>query len=291
MNDILVIHFFRNSTLDKIDFNKVLDFFDAIPGFQIYYSDTDVEIEYKDKEFDFSYRYLITKKSRVTNIYKLDPMYSNVNFLLEIPLMIPTCLAKEAFAITQRLCKMFELGYYQDSFDDVCPFNIVDLLVFFEKQRSMYIDEFGMGEKIRYNNDKLNVICKFQRSVDSLVDYYHNEITVNLCYPVVDKNTGESGICYDWRMGTPTIFAPYVDYINILDVEEGTIVIEKEKLFNIISRYLLEIKNFLPDMYIIKDKQAKKVRKELKKIKKEMLLVKDFKVLTLSDVIEDSNGK
>ena len=133
MNEIMNIHFFRNSTLDKIDFNKVLEFFDTIPNFTTYYTDDEVEIEYKDKEFDFNYRYLITKKSRVSKIYKLDPMYSNINFLLELPLVIPTFLAKEVFTITQRLCKTFELGYYHDSFDDVQAFNIVDLLVFFDK--------------------------------------------------------------------------------------------------------------------------------------------------------------
>lgn len=286
MNNIMNIHFFRNSTLEKIDFNKVLEFFDTIPNFTTYYTDDEVEIEYKDKEFDFEYRYLITKKSRVSKIYKLDPMYSNINFLLEMPLVIPTFLAKEVFTITQKLCKVFELGYYHDSFDDVQAFNIVDLLVFFDKLRTAYIDEVGLGDKIYYDSEKLNVICKFQRSVDSLIEYYHNDVTVNLCYPVIDKNSNESGICYDWRMGTPIIFAPYVDYINIQDVEEGNILIKKEDLFAIIAKHLVEIKNFLPDMYIVKPKAAKACTKELRKIKKAMLLDKEFKVLHMCDCIE-----
>ena len=286
MNNIMNIHFFRNSTLEKIDFNKVLEFFDTIPNFTTYYTDDEVEIEYKDKEFDFEYRYLITKKSRVSKIYKLDPMYSNINFLLEMPLVIPTFLAKEVFTITQKLCKVFELGYYHDSFDDVQAFNIVDLLVFFDKLRTAYIDEVGLGDKIYYDSEKLNVICKFQRSVDSLIEYYHNDVTVNLCYPVIDKNSNESGICYDWRMGTPIIFAPYVDYINIQDVEEGNILIKKDALFAIIAKHLVEIKNFLPDMYIVKPKAAKACTKELRKIKKAMLLDKEFKVLHMCDCIE-----
>ena len=105
-------------------------------------------------------------------------------------------------------------------------------------------------------------------------------------YPVVDKNNNESGICYDWRLGTPIIFAPYVDYINILDIEEGNSLIKKEDLFNIIGKYLVEIQNFLPDMYLLKANQAKKSRKELKKIKKFALLGKEFKILSLSDCIE-----
>ena len=80
------IHFFRNSTLEKIDYAKVLDFFDNQPKFESFYTDDFVEIVYKDPEFNYSYRYLITKKSKVSKIYKLNPMFSNVNFLLEMPL-------------------------------------------------------------------------------------------------------------------------------------------------------------------------------------------------------------
>ena len=55
------IHFFRNNTLDRLDYNKVLEFFDELPNFEVYYSTTDVEIVYSDKEFQFTYSYLITK--------------------------------------------------------------------------------------------------------------------------------------------------------------------------------------------------------------------------------------
>lgn len=279
------IHFFRNSTLEKIDYAKVLDFFDNQPNFESYYTDDFVEIIHKDAEFDFSYRFLITKKSRVSKIYKLNPMFTNVNFLLEMPIMIPSFLAKEILATIQKLCKMFELGIYHDSFNDVKPFNVVEFLDFFEKQRSNYIQENGLNGKITFDNEKLNVICKFQRSVDNLVDYYHNEVVVNPCYPIVDKNTDESGICYDWRFGTPIIFAPYVTFINIIDDENQKMLVRRDELIQILSKYLDEITNFLPDMYILKNKKARNCRKELKKIKK-IVMEKDYKVLRMCDVIE-----
>lgn len=279
------IHFFRNSTLDKIDYAKVLDFFDNQPDFETYYTDDYVEIIHKDSEFNFSYRFLITKKSRVSKIYKLNPMFSNVNFLLEMPIMIPSYLAKEILSIIQKLSRMFELGIYHDSFEDVKPFNVVEFLDFFEKQRALFIQENGMNGKITFDSDKLNVICKFQRSVDNLVDYYHNEVIVNQCYPIVDKNTGESGICYDWRFGTPIIFAPYVTYINIIDEENGQMLVRRDELMQILDKYLDEITNFLPDMYILKAKKAKNVKREIKKIKK-IVMEKEYKVLRLCDVIE-----
>ncbi|MCI5939106.1 MAG: hypothetical protein SOU07_05055 [Bacilli bacterium] len=279
------IHFFRKSSLEKIDYGKILEFFDNLNDFETYYNDDVVEIVHKDNEFNFSYRYLITKKSHVRNISKLDPKFSNINFLLEMPLIIPSFLTKEILANIQKLCRLFDLGIYHDSFDDVKAFNVVEFLDFFEKQRSLYIQENGLQGKITFDNDKLNVICKFQRSVDNLIDYYHSEVAVNLCYPIVDKNTNESGICYDWRFGTPIIFAPYVTYINIIDEENQKMLVRKDELLNILGKYLTEITNFLPDMYILKPKQAKNCKKELKKIKK-IVIEKDYKTLRLCDVIE-----
>lgn len=281
------IHFFRNSTLDKIDFNKVLEFFDSQPNFRSYEAADFLEIVHTDTEFNFSYRFLITKKSYVNKIYKLNPMFSNINFLLEMPIMIPSFLAKEILAVVQKLCKMFELGIYHDSFSDVKPFNVVEFFDFFEKQRSMYIQNYGLNGKIRFDNEKLNVICKFQRKVANLVDYYHNEVVVNLCYPIVDKNSNESGICYDWRFGTPIIFAPYVTYINITDDENQKMLVRRDELIQILNKYLDEITNFLPDMYILKSKKARNCRKELKKIKK-IVMEKDYEVLKMCDVIEES---
>ncbi len=279
------IHFFRNSSLEKIDYAKVLDFFDNQSNFETYYTDDYVEIIHKDSEFNFNYRYLITKKSKVSKIYKLNPMFSNVNFLLEMPIMIPSFIAKEILSTIQKLSRTFELGIYHDSFNDVKPFNVVEFLDFFEKQRNLYIQENGLNGIITFDGDKLNVICKFQRSIDSLVDYYHNEVAVNRCYPIVDKNTEESGICYDWKFGSPVIFAPYVTYINIIDEEMGKMLVRRDELLIILNKYLTEITNFLPDMYILKQKQAKNCKREIKKIKR-IVMEKDYQILRLCDVIE-----
>lgn len=279
------IHFFRKSTLEKIDYSKVMDYFDNLPNFETFYTEEFVEIVHKDPEFNFSYRYLITKKSRVSKIYKLDPMYSNVNFLLEMPVMIPSFLAKDILSVIQKLCRVFELGIYHDSFEDVQTFNVVGFLDFFEKQRSEFIKQNGLCGKVTFDSDKLNVICKFQRSVDSLIDYYHNEIAVNLCYPIVDVNTDESGICYDWRFGTPIIFAPYVNYINIIDEDNEKLLVRRDELMEILNKYLTEVGNSLPDLWILKANQARKCRKEMKKIRK-IIIEKNYKILSLCDVIE-----
>ena len=73
--------------------------------------------------------------------------------------------------------------------------------------------------------------------------------------------------------------------LNIIDDENQKMLVRRDELIQILNKYLDEITNFLPDMYILKAKKAKVCRKELKKIKR-IVMEKDYKVLRMCDVIE-----
>lgn len=281
------LHFFRNSDLEKIDFTKVFEFFDSYPNFKIFYTEEDVQIVYRDDDFKFSYRYLITKKSRVKEIYKLNPMYLNVNFLLELPVMIPTFLAKEILAITLKICKLFDLEIYHDTFEDVQQFNSVDVLILFEKMREQYIEEYGLNDKIMYPHEKLNEICKFQRSVESLRDYYQHEVEVNLCQPIIEANTNEFGISSVWNVGKPTVFPPHIDYYYIHDEQNIIFLVNRKDFYSLMNKYLVEVETILPDMFILKQKQAKASKKIVNKLKKCAIVDKNFKNVRLCDMIDE----
>lgn len=280
------IHFFRDSSLDKIDFAKVLEFFDSYPNFKTYYTDDEVQIDYRDDDFKFSYRYLITKKSRVNNIYKLNPKFLNVNFYLELPVLIPSFLVKEILTITQKICKLFDLEIYNDSFNDVQPFNLADVVVLFEDSRRQTIEDYGMQDKLPFPKDKLDEVCRYQRSVGSLREYYHNEVEVNVVEPIIDKITNEYGISTTWTVGSPMVFPPHLSYVYIKDEQNLPFLVRSADFFSIVGKYLIEIVNFLPDMYILKAKQAKAARKTLGKLRKVAIIDQNFKSIRLSNLLD-----
>ncbi len=281
----LNIYFFRKNSLGKIDYNKLLEYFETIPNFKTYYNADNVEMHYYDHEFEFEYVFMITKQSRVARIYDLNPMYTNINFMVEIPLLIPTFLAKEILALVQKITKLFDLEIYHDELKDVVPFSLVDSLVLFEKNRVNYLDNNIVRNKILYDSEKLNVICKYQRSIPNLIDHYNKTVAVGLVKPILDEENEKAGISYTWEFGKAAIFPPYVDYVFI-KTEEETILLKREDLYRILTKYFIEIKTVLPDLYIIKDKQARKVRKEYKNLKRLQILNHQFVSLRLCDVIE-----
>ncbi|MGI6767579.1 MAG: hypothetical protein ACOX43_00560 [Bacilli bacterium] len=282
----IYIHFFRDSGLEKLDFLKVFEFFESYPNFKIFYTDEEVQIDYRDDDFKFAYRYLITKKSRVSQIYKLNPQYLNVNFLLELPVLVPSFLVKEILALTQKLCKLFDLEIYNDAFQDVQPFNLADVVVLFEKMRSEAIAQYGMQDKLSFEKDKLDEVCRYQRSVASLREYYHNEVEVNLVEPIIDKITNEYGISVVWNAGVPTVFPPHLSYIYVKEEQNIPFLVRRKDFMSIMGKYLIEIVNFLPDMYILKPKQAKASRKVLNKLRKVAIIDQNFKSVRLANLID-----
>lgn len=280
------IHFFRDSSLEKLDFAKVLEFFDEYPNFKVYYTDDEVQIDYRDDDFKFSYRYLITKKSRVNQIYKLNPKYLNVNFYLELPVLVPSFLVKEILTLTQKICKIFDLEIYNDAFKDVQPFNLADVFVLFEESRKKTIEEYGLQDKLPFPKDKLDEICRYQRSVASLREYYHNEVEVKPCEPILDKVTNEYGISTTWDVGTPMVFPPHLSYIYVREEQNLPFLVRRDDFMSIVGKYLIEIVNFLPDMYILKPKQARAARKNVNKLRKVAIIDQNFKSIRLSNLID-----
>ncbi|MDD3999958.1 MAG: hypothetical protein PHX62_03590 [Bacilli bacterium] len=231
----IYIHFFRDSTYEKLDFEKVLEFFDAYPNFKIFYTEDEVQIDCRDDDFKFSYRYLITKKSRVNQIYKLNPQYLNINFLLELPVLVPSFLVKEILTLTQKICKLFDLEIYNDAFSDVQPFNLADVVVLFEEMRRETIAEYGIQDKLPFEKSKLDEICRYQRSVASLREYYHNEIDVNLVEPILDKITNEYGISMVYNLSVPTVFPPHLSYIYIKEEQNIPFLVRRKDFMSVMN--------------------------------------------------------
>ncbi len=285
------LHFFRDNSLDKLDFARVFDFFDQLGYFEIFYTEDDVQIIAKDEDFRFSYRYLITKKSLVKDIYKLNPKYSNVNFMIELPIMIPSYLAKEIFAIISKLCRSFDLAIYHDSFKDVQEFNIVDLDNLFNSMRQKYIEDYGYGNKRPYDSKKLSEICKYQRSIEQLATFYEGrKITVPKVQAIEDSITKDFGISCMFRAGEATIFPPHLDYIYVHDELNNVILVPRANFFSVMGKYLIEIEAVLPDMYILREKQARSSRKVASKLRKFAIDHINYTNLRLCDLIDEQNS-
>ena len=202
----IYIHFFRESSLEKLDFAKVLDFFENLPNFKIYYTDDEVQIDYRDDDFKFSYRYLITKKSRVSQIYKLNRNSStSISFWCGADSVVFGQRSDDP-----RRCANLRPRYLQQRFEDVSRSISLTSSLFEESRRRMI--EYGMQEKLPTKVGRHLSLPALNRSLRE----YHNDVDVN---PVERSliQTKDYGISYTWSR-QPAVF-PYLDFVYIRKTE------------------------------------------------------------------------
>ena len=111
----ITIHFFRNRSLERIDYEKLIDYFDSMETCHINYYEDVVEMVYTDPVFDFPYRFLITKRSRVSSLYRLNRDYTNLHFLCDVPSVLPQYISRLILLIQEyvfRRCKRWQSIFY-----------------------------------------------------------------------------------------------------------------------------------------------------------------------------------
>jgi hypothetical protein len=111
-------------------------------------------------------------------------------------------------------------------------------------------------------------------------------VEVHLIDPIIDKITNEYGISYMWNVGMPTVFPPHADYIYVKEEQNIPFLVRRNDFMSIMNKYLIEIVNFLPDMYILKEKQAKASRSALSRLRKVAVIDQNFKSVRLSNLID-----
>ena len=279
------IHFFSNTQTGRIDYQKLLDFFQDEPNFEIFYDNEKVDIVYSDYDFGFEYEYKITKVSQVAGIYKLDPAYLNINFMLCLPILIPAYAVKEILGFAQKLTKQFDLAVYIDSYNDVKPFNVHDLFSEFVACQKKEIEENPPVGKHFVDGDKLTAICKYERTIDNLVECFHSEIAVNHAKPLYNKENDEFGICSYWYLGNATAFVPYFDYVSIND-EDGEFKVRRSDFFRFMDRYVQKIDSYLPDLYVLKKKPEKASHSVIGKLKKYAITESNYEEVKFADLID-----
>lgn len=286
----MVIHFFKSRSDERIDFEELIDnYFGAMKDTQISSDDEAVEIMLGMPDFNFSYRYLITKRSRVSSIYKLNSDYININMLVEIPLNIPQFIIRTILQQIDEMCKKFNLVIYYNQLDNIREFRMFEMLQSLLKERSLYYEQHPEIVKYKIPEEKLTKICLFQKVLKELPRIVKADLMANPYIVMVDKKTGNVELSLNWRVGEPTVFPPLLSYVHVEEEENLVNVIPADLFMKYAGRYLYEIRDnsSMLKMLYLNEKGSMKVKKLLKKMRKNMISSSNFDVVKLINLIEE----
>lgn len=286
----MVIHFFRSRSEERIDFEELIDnYFGTMPNAHIASDDEALEVMIDVPDFEFAYRYLITKRSRVSSIYKLNSDFININMLVEIPLNIPQFLLRICLQQIDEMCRKFKLVIYYEQLDNIREFRMFEMLQSLLKEREKYFDEHPEVVRYAISESKLNQICIYQKIQKDLSRIVKCDLMPNPYIVLLDKRTGKVELSINFKAGEPTVFPPQLSYVHVEEEENLINVIPFEAFKKIAERHMYEIKDSGSDlkMLFLNEKGSLKVKKHLKKVRKYMISSSNFDVIKLINLIEE----
>lgn len=286
----MIIHFFKNRAKDRIDFSQLIDeYFDLIENSTIESTDEEVKITINLPQFSCEYYYLITKRSRVSSIYKLNSEYVNINLLCEIPEVLPQYVMRVILKQIEELCSKFELSIYHDQIDNIKDFKLFEILQLLIRERNKYLHENASDSYYRIPEHILNQVCLYQQIVDRLPSHVNNEVIPCNYITLIDKYSKKVEFAINWKVEQPIIFPPQLSFVQVEEEENLIALIPADIFFKYATRFTYEIKDKTVDlkMMYLDEKGCKKVKKLLKKMKKHMVSISNFDVISITNLIEE----
>lgn len=286
----MVIHFFRNRSEERIDFFELVDnYFGTMDNCHISSTDEVVELKLDYPEFNFSYQYLITKRTRVSSMYRLNSQFVNINLLVEIPPILPQYLIKVILVNMADLCNKFNLSIYYDTIDNITEFNMYDLLATLIKERDNYLLNHSEIKKYYISSDKLNQIFKYQSKLDVLPSLIKADVLAAPYMPMVNELSGNIEFSINYPVGQPFIFPQHLTYVQLEEEENLISLIKADVFFKYTEKFMYEVKDSTCDVKLlfVNEKNSLKIKKMLRKLRKFMISSNNFKPIEMTELIEE----
>lgn len=286
----MVIHFFRNRSEERIDFFELIDnYFTLIENCNITTTDEQVELKFNYPQYNFSYQYLITKRTRVSSMYKLNSQFVNINLLIDIPPVLPQYIIKIILMQMDELCEKFHLAIYHEGIDNISEFNMYEMFSTLIKERDSFLNNHPEVVKYYVPADKLNQIFGYQAKIDELPKIINADVIAAPYIPLMDVNDKTVQFSINYRVGQPFIFPQHLTYIHIEEEENLISLISASIFFKFTEKLMFEVKDTNSDIKLryVNEKNSLKIKKLLRKIRKYMISSSNFVVIEMTDLLEE----
>lgn len=290
--DKYVLHFFKEKTR-KFDLEQMLSFFEEFPETKEDPSNNEesdeFKIVYNNPVLHTKAYFVLSKRSAVRDLHRLNPKFLDVNFRVEIPITTTAYASKFIFEIVKKLVEEFNFYIYNNLFKDINEFKYTTVVRAFELSKENFKEKYNyLLDNIYYcPEDKLNDILKYVHEQYDLQRYYHEqEIYVPNYYIVVDDDKNLY-FTFQWQEGKLTVFPPHVDYIYY-NIQSGskTLLIPYHELIAKIEKLTTNVPGFIENTKVIINKKNGKRAGRIIKKAKFTKIDKNLKRITFDQIID-----
>ena len=268
------------------DRTELLTFFQANANVTMEKKGTDRIFTYHHPILKFSADFVLSSKSAIPHLERLNPRYYDVNFRVEFNILLPTYSVEIILDIAEEIAHMFKFCVYNESYEDVTPFRKSMLAKTFELWKGAYknknedevamysrIDSASLAQIYNYILRKAKLEVLLGRDKIQITDYFF----------LRTSKSRTAFICMEWDGYAPFLLPPGIDIFYYNDTKTtkyiamAELIAKAEKLFKTIDGY--------GTLKMVDVKGVSKLRKIILKCRFSPLTV-ELKPIDLSEILD-----
>ena len=122
------------------DKSELINFFSSNPYISVEKRLDDRIFTYHHPILDFDARFIMSSRSNIPHIERLNPKYFDINLLVEFDVLLPTYCVELILDIVEDICKTYRFYVYNQAYQDVNPFKRIMMIKAFEVWKKAYKD-------------------------------------------------------------------------------------------------------------------------------------------------------
>lgn len=266
--------------------SDLLTYFQANPNITVEKRLNDRIFTYHHPILNFEARFVMTSKSCIPHLERLNSAFLDVNFFVEFNILLQTYAVEIILDMVEEICKLFKFHVYNQSYEDVFPFRRSMMVKAFEAWKRAYKDN-NEDEIAQYNRLDPQTISQvygyLQRRAKLEILLDKDKVVISNYFFLHTERSRTAFVAISWDGYSPFILPPAVDILLLDDgkytkyIPMSEVLTKAEKLFKPIDGYgiiqMMDIKN------------TKKLHKILTKDKFATLTV-ELKPLSLEKILD-----
>lgn len=283
---MLFSFYFLKESTRVFDRTELLTFFQANPNVSIERRGDDKDFVYHHPVLDFYAHFILSSKSAIPHLERLNPKYLDVNFRVEFDIKLPTYCVELVLDIAEELARMFKFFVYNESYENVVAFRKNTIVKTFELWKNAYKNkkEEEIAKYSRIDSASLAQIYNYilrKPKLEVLLDKAKVKIP-NYFFMRTDKSR-TAFVCMSWNGTTPFIIPPGVDILYFDDpkyrkyIAMSELSIKADKMMKVIDGY--------SNIRMVDVKTVNKFRKMIVKTKFAPLTV-ELKEIELNNILD-----
>lgn len=268
------------------DRTELLTYFQANSNVTLEKNGENRDYTYHHPILDFDAHFILSSKSAIPHLERLNPKFFDVNFRVEFDIKLPTYCVELILDMADEIAKMFKFSVYNESYEDVITFKKNVLVKTFDLWKNAYKNknEEEIAGYSRIDSALLSQIYNYilrKPKLEVLLD--RNKVQLSDYFFMRTDKSRSAFVCMAWDGENSFIIPPGIDILYYCDskvkkyIAMQELSLKADKLFKIIDGY--------SNIRMVDDKSVGKLKKIILKSKFAPLTV-ELKEIKLKDILD-----